>query len=59
MCALIEKHSNEGDVVMDTFLGGGTTAYACKKTKRKCIGCEISPEYFSKMNTIMSTLFGD
>lgn len=43
---IIEKHSNEGDTVLDTFLGGGTTAYACKETKRNFIGCEINPEFF-------------
>ena len=42
---LIEKHSNENDVVMDTFLGGGTTAIASLNTKRKFKGCEISKEY--------------
>ena len=46
---LIRKHSNESDVVMDTFLGGGTTAIACTNTKRKFTGCEISKEYFNKM----------
>ena len=46
---LIRKHSNENDVVMDTFLGGGTTAIACTNTKRKFTGCEISKEYFNKM----------
>jgi len=35
---LIKKHSNEGDVVLDTFLGGGTTAIACKNTNRNFIG---------------------
>lgn len=57
MCVLIKKHSNEGDVVMDTFLGGGTTAFACTRTKRTCIGCEISPDYFAKMNEVMSSHF--
>ena len=47
--ALIQKHSNEKDVVLDTFLGGGTTALACKNTKRKFKGCEISTEYFDKV----------
>ena len=42
---LIKKHSNEGDVVLDTFLGGGTTALAAKNTKRKFKGCEIAKEY--------------
>lgn len=46
---LIKKHSNEGDVVVDTFLGGGTTAFACKNTNRKFKGCEISKEYYEKI----------
>jgi len=46
---LINKHSNENDTVMDTFLGGGTTAFACKNTKRNFKGCEISKEYYDKI----------
>jgi site-specific DNA-methyltransferase (adenine-specific) len=46
---LIKKHSNENDVVLDTFLGGGTTAIACKNTNRMFKGCEISKEYFDKV----------
>ena len=34
---------------MDTFLGSGTTAKACLNKERKCIGCEISDEYYSKI----------
>ena len=49
---IIKKHSNEGDIVLDTFLGGGTTAFACKNTNRKFMGCEISTEYFNKMKEI-------
>ena len=51
---LILKHSNEEDLVMDTFLGGGTTALACKDTNRKFIGCDISQEYFDKVMEIIS-----
>ena len=51
--ALIEKHSNVDDVVLDTFLGGGTTAIACKRTNRKFRGCEISPEYYAKVLEIL------
>ena len=47
---LIKKHSNEGDLVVDTFLGGGTTAIASKNTGRKCIGSEISVEYFKHLS---------
>lgn len=42
---LIKKHSNEGDLILDPFLGGGTTAFACKNTNRKFIGCEIDSKY--------------
>lgn len=49
---LIKKHSNEGDLVMDTFLGSGTTAIACKNTKRKFTGCEFSKEYYDKMMSV-------
>ena len=50
---LIKKHSNENDVVLDTFLGGGTTAIACKNTNRNFKGCEISSEYVEKVMTIL------
>jgi len=46
---LIKKHSNENDIVLDTFLGSGTTAIASKNTKRKFRGCEISQEYYNKI----------
>jgi len=52
--ALIQKHSNEGDIVLDTFLGGGTTAFACKNTKRKFRGCEISTEYYDQVQAIIA-----
>ena len=45
---LIKKHSNEGDIVLDTFAGSGTTAVACKNTNRKFKGCEISESYYQK-----------
>ena len=37
--------SNEGDIVMDIFMGSGTTAKVCKLTNRNYIGFEISNEY--------------
>lgn len=42
---LIKKHTNEGDLVVDTFLGGGTTAFAAKNTGRRFAGCEVNREY--------------
>jgi site-specific DNA-methyltransferase (adenine-specific) len=46
---LIKKHSKEGDIIMDTFLGSGTTALACKNLNKKFIGCEINLTYFNKI----------
>lgn len=50
---LITKHSNPGDTVLDTFLGSGTTALACKNTGRNFKGCEISTEYYNRMAEIV------
>ena len=37
--------SNEGDTVLDCFLGSGTTGKMAKQLNRNFIGIEISPEY--------------
>ena len=43
--ALIEKFSDENDLILDPFLGSGTTALACLELNRHFIGIELSPEY--------------
>lgn len=37
---IIESSSNEGDIVLDFFLGSGTTAATAHKLNRKYIGIE-------------------
>lgn len=37
--------SNENDLVLDPFMGSGTTGVACKQLGRKFIGCEIESSY--------------
>lgn len=37
--------TKEGDIVLDPFMGSGTTGAVAKKMKRKFIGIEINPEY--------------
>jgi site-specific DNA-methyltransferase (adenine-specific) len=46
---LIIKHSNENDIVLDTFLGSGTTAIACLNTNRQFKGCELDETYYNKI----------
>ena len=50
---LILKHSNEGDTILDTFLGTGTTAEVAIKNNRRFKGCELSEEYFNAFLTDM------
>jgi len=41
---LILRYSNEGDLVLDPFVGSGTTLIECKLTGRKGIGVDINEE---------------
>ncbi|KKN74798.1 hypothetical protein LCGC14_0386910 [marine sediment metagenome] len=43
----IEKSSNPGDIILDPFMGSGTTGVACMQTDRNFIGIEISEDYFN------------
>lgn len=45
---LILTSSNEGDLVLDPFMGSGSTALACMNHNRAYIGFEIDKEYFDK-----------
>jgi len=44
----IRFFSYVGDMVLDPFMGAGTTALAAKQTGRKYVGFEISPNYWKK-----------
>ena len=50
-CKLAEDHiiswSNEGDTILDPFMGSGTTGLACKNMDRNFIGIEKVEEYYN------------
>jgi modification methylase len=45
--ALIDRimKSTEAEIILDPFMGSGTTAIAALKNNRKYIGIELAPEY--------------
>ena len=55
----IKAGTKEGDVVLDPFMGSGTTAYVSQRLNRKWIGIELNPEYVKiiKERTAQRSLF--
>jgi site-specific DNA-methyltransferase (adenine-specific) len=45
--ALLQDFTQPGDVVLDPFMGSGTTGIACVELGRRFIGIEQDPTYFA------------
>lgn len=52
---LVKIHSNEGDIVLDAFMGSGTTAIACINTNRNYIGFELDETYHALLTERINT----
>lgn len=46
----IKSWTNEGDIILDPFMGSGTTALAALQLNRKFIGIEMNEEYYNLCN---------
>ena len=42
---ILNDYEKESGLIVDVFLGSGSTLIACEKTNRKCYGMEIDPHY--------------
>ena len=56
MSYLIMLGSRKGDIILDPFIGSGTTAIACKILNRKYLGFEISKEYIEIANARLKAI---
>ena len=45
---IIKGYTNENDIVLDPFMGSGSTAIACKLSNRDYMGCELDKDYISQ-----------
>ena len=55
---LVELFTLPGQVVLDPFLGSGSTAVAAAATGRSCIGVEIQADYIEMANKRLEAIFG-
>ena len=51
--------SEKGDIVLDFFLGSGSTMVGCQKSGRICNGIELSPKYCEVIVRRMKKTFPD
>ena len=51
----IKKYSKEDDIILDPFVGGGTTFIESKKLRRNCLGIDYNP-YARLVSEVKSTI---
>ena len=54
----IDVSTEKGELIVDPFLGSGTTLIAAEQLGRKCYGMEISPAYCDVIVKRWETLTG-
>ncbi len=53
---LVRQSTHPGELVLDNFMGSGTTARACAMTGRNWLGCDINPAHVTMANAVQTKL---
>ncbi|RXJ98094.1 DNA adenine methylase [Arcobacter sp. CECT 8986] len=53
---LIRRYTQEGDTILEPFMGSGTTLFECEKLNRKYIGFDINQNMIDYVNSAMNSL---
>ena len=54
---VIKEFTQEGDVVLDPFMGMGTTALCCMEQNRKFVGFELCDTYLEEMKNRLDSFY--
>jgi 16S rRNA G966 N2-methylase RsmD len=58
MAEILGTFTEEGNTIIDCFLGSGTTLLAAEKLNRTCVGGELNPEYCANIISRWQALTG-
>lgn len=58
-CLLKAVSKNESDIILDPFMGSGTTGISCVKHNRSFIGCELTAEYIPLAESRIAYYLGE
>ncbi len=55
---LMRRYTRPGEIVLDPFLGGGTTAIEARNLGRRCIGIDLNPALITQLETTLTRAQG-